>query len=103
MNEMSKTEITDKKKRYAAGVLKYAQMGYWMGITPPRTPTFWRCSASPRRRAWTRSRRRQQWRAKARPRPNRTIARRAARGRGLATEKGPRRMARPFVLTSRRD
>ena len=35
MNEMSKTEITDKKKRYAAGVLKYAQMGYWDGDYTP--------------------------------------------------------------------
>ena len=23
------TQITDKKKRYSAGVLKYRQMGYW--------------------------------------------------------------------------
>src|SRR5690554_6551228 len=36
MNEMSKTEITDKKKRYAAGVLKYAQMGYWDGDYEPK-------------------------------------------------------------------
>ena len=36
MNEMSKTEITDKKKRYAAGVLKYAQMGYWDGDYVPK-------------------------------------------------------------------
>ena len=36
MNEMSKTEITDKKKRYAAGVLKYAQMGYWDGDYTPK-------------------------------------------------------------------
>ncbi|WP_420818628.1 form I ribulose bisphosphate carboxylase large subunit [Paracoccus salipaludis] len=33
---MSKTEITDKKKRYAAGVLKYAQMGYWDGDYTPK-------------------------------------------------------------------
>ncbi len=36
MNEMSKTEIKDKKKRYAAGVLKYAQMGYWDGDYEPK-------------------------------------------------------------------
>lgn len=36
MNEMSKTEITDKKKRYQAGVLKYAQMGYWDGDYSPK-------------------------------------------------------------------
>lgn len=36
MNEMSKTEITDKKKRYQAGVLKYAQMGYWDGDYVPK-------------------------------------------------------------------
>ncbi|MFC0339760.1 form I ribulose bisphosphate carboxylase large subunit [Paracoccus niistensis] len=33
---MSKTEITDKKKRYQAGVLKYAQMGYWDGDYEPK-------------------------------------------------------------------
>ncbi len=36
MNEMSKTEIRDTKKRYAAGVLKYAQMGYWDGDYQPK-------------------------------------------------------------------
>ena len=36
MKEVSKTEITDKKKRYAAGVLKYAQMGYWDGDYTPK-------------------------------------------------------------------
>ncbi|MCA0043656.1 form I ribulose bisphosphate carboxylase large subunit [Celeribacter litoreus] len=37
MNDMSKsTEITDKKKRYSAGVLKYAQMGYWDGDYVPK-------------------------------------------------------------------
>ena len=36
MNEMSKTQITDAKKRYAAGVLKYAQMGYWDGDYQPK-------------------------------------------------------------------
>ena len=34
--DMTKTEITDKKKRYAAGVLKYAQMGYWDGNYQPK-------------------------------------------------------------------
>ena len=30
MGNMSEaTQITDAKKRYSAGVLKYAQMGYW--------------------------------------------------------------------------
>ncbi|WP_312530507.1 form I ribulose bisphosphate carboxylase large subunit [Paracoccus sp. (in: a-proteobacteria)] len=36
MNEMSNTEIRDTKKRYAAGVLKYAQMGYWDGDYQPK-------------------------------------------------------------------
>ena len=27
---MGDTQITDAKKRYSAGVLKYRQMGYWM-------------------------------------------------------------------------
>ena len=34
--DMDKTQITDKKKRYAAGVLKYAQMGYWDGDYEPQ-------------------------------------------------------------------
>ena len=37
MNDMSgPTEIKDQKKRYAAGVLKYAQMGYWDGDYEPK-------------------------------------------------------------------
>ena len=35
MNEHA-TEIKDKKKRYAPGVLKYAQMGYWDGDYEPK-------------------------------------------------------------------
>lgn len=31
-----KTAITDKKERYRAGVLKYAQMGYWDGDYEPK-------------------------------------------------------------------
>ena len=34
MNEP--TQITDATKRYAAGVLKYAQMGYWDGDYVPK-------------------------------------------------------------------
>ena len=34
MNEPA--QITDTKKRYAAGVLKYAQMGYWNGDYEPK-------------------------------------------------------------------
>ena len=30
------TEITDAKKRYSAGVLKYRQMGYWMPDYVPK-------------------------------------------------------------------
>jgi ribulose-bisphosphate carboxylase large chain len=30
------TEITDAKKRYSAGVLKYKQMGYWMPDYVPK-------------------------------------------------------------------
>jgi ribulose-bisphosphate carboxylase large chain len=34
------TQITDAKKRYSAGVLKYKQMGYWMpDYTPSDTDT----------------------------------------------------------------
>ena len=34
------TQITDAKKRYSAGVLKYKQMGYWMpDYTPVDTDT----------------------------------------------------------------
>ena len=29
-------QITDAKKRYSAGVLKYAQMGYWDGDYVPK-------------------------------------------------------------------
>ena len=29
-------QITDKKKRYSAGVLKYRQMGYWDGDYVPK-------------------------------------------------------------------
>ena len=36
MDDVKTTEITDKKKRYAAGVLKYAQMGYWDGDYVPK-------------------------------------------------------------------
>ena len=37
MNDMSTPqEIKDKKKRYSAGVLKYAQMGYWDGDYEPK-------------------------------------------------------------------
>ena len=34
MNEPQ--QITDSKKRYSAGVLKYAQMGYWDGDYVPK-------------------------------------------------------------------
>jgi ribulose-bisphosphate carboxylase large chain len=37
MNTDAKTEIKGKE-RYSAGVLKYAQMGYWEPTTSPRTP-----------------------------------------------------------------
>ncbi|MEZ5729965.1 MAG: form I ribulose bisphosphate carboxylase large subunit [Burkholderiaceae bacterium] len=47
--------ITDTKKRYSAGVLKYAQMGYWQPDYQPRKPTCWRCSGSRHRKAWTRT------------------------------------------------
>ena len=36
MHEMARSEITDEKQRYAAGVLEYAQMGYWDGDYQPR-------------------------------------------------------------------
>ena len=34
MNEVK--QITDGKQRYAAGVMKYAQMGYWDGDYEPK-------------------------------------------------------------------
>lgn len=39
MNATTKQEtaqITDAKKRYSAGVLKYKQMGYWMPDYQPK-------------------------------------------------------------------
>ncbi|MEO8656369.1 MAG: ribulose-bisphosphate carboxylase large subunit, partial [Ramlibacter sp.] len=33
---MGDTQITDAKKRYSAGVLKYRQMGYWMPDYEPK-------------------------------------------------------------------
>ncbi|QYK40706.1 MAG: form I ribulose bisphosphate carboxylase large subunit [Paracoccaceae bacterium] len=36
MADGTKTEIKDKKDRYRAGVLKYAQMGYWDGDYEPK-------------------------------------------------------------------
>ena len=33
---MGDTQITDAKKRYSAGVLKYRQMGYWMPDYQPK-------------------------------------------------------------------
>ena len=35
-NMKEATQITDAKKRYSAGVLKYAQMGYWDGDYEPK-------------------------------------------------------------------
>jgi hypothetical protein len=57
------TQITDAKKRYSAGVLKYRQMGYW-------EPEYQRsaCSASRRRKASTRSRPAPRWPANRAPR-----------------------------------
>ena len=36
MNSDDAVRIMDSKKRYAAGVLKYAQMGYWDADYVPR-------------------------------------------------------------------
>src|SRR6202166_628119 len=36
MGAMENIEITDSKRRYAAGVLKYAQMGYWDADYEPK-------------------------------------------------------------------
>ena len=33
---MGDNQITDAKKRYSAGVLKYRQMGYWMPDYVPK-------------------------------------------------------------------
>src|SRR2546423_3955988 len=35
-NMTEAVQITDAKKRYSAGVLKYAQMGYWDGDYQPK-------------------------------------------------------------------
>jgi hypothetical protein len=63
--------ITDAKKRYSAGVLKYRQMGYWDGDYVPKDTDTCACSASRRRTAWTRSRPLRPWPAKAAPPPGR--------------------------------
>jgi hypothetical protein len=68
MNTDAKTEIKGKE-RYKAGVLKYAQMGYWDGDYEPKDTDLIACSGSPRRRASIRSRQRRRWPAKARRRP----------------------------------
>lgn len=63
--------ITDTRKRYAAGVLKYRQMGYWDGdYTPKDTDVICLFRITPRR-ASIRSRRPPQWPANRRPRPGR--------------------------------
>jgi len=36
VNTTESTQITDAKKRYAAGVLKYKQMGYWQPDYEPK-------------------------------------------------------------------
>jgi hypothetical protein len=63
--------ITDAKKRYSAGVLKYRQMGYWDADYVPKDTDTCACSASRRRRAWTRSRPPPPWPARAAPPPGR--------------------------------
>jgi ribulose-bisphosphate carboxylase large chain len=35
MSDTDAVQVTDQKKRYSAGVLKYAQMGYWDGDYEP--------------------------------------------------------------------
>ena len=55
MNDFSKAAVEpvrnphDPRSRYAAGVMKYRQMGYWHPTTCRRTPTSSRSSASRRR------------------------------------------------------
>jgi hypothetical protein len=68
MNTDAKTEIKGKE-RYKAGVLKYAQMGYWDGDYEPKDTDLIACSGSRRRRASIRSRPPPPWPAKARRRP----------------------------------
>ncbi|MEY9784922.1 hypothetical protein ABIA23_006389 [Sinorhizobium fredii] len=71
MNADAKTEIKGKE-RYKAGVLKYAQMGYWNGdYESRRTPTSSRCSGLRHRRGSTRSRRPLPLPVKARQPPGR--------------------------------
>src|SRR5205814_7326871 len=36
MGAVENMQITDAKRRYSAGVLKYAQMGYWDGDYQPK-------------------------------------------------------------------
>src|SRR5213083_1293365 len=36
MGAVENIQITDAKRRYSAGVLKYAQMGYWDGDYQPK-------------------------------------------------------------------
>ncbi len=67
----SLTKVCDAKRRYNAGVLKYAQMGYWDADYEPKDTDVLACSASRRRRASTRSRRPPPWPANPAPRPGR--------------------------------
>ena len=64
-------EITDTKKRYSAGVLKYRQMGYWQPDYQPRdTDTICLFRITPQE-GWTRSRPARRWPARAARPPGR--------------------------------
>ena len=61
--------ITDKKKRYSAGVLKYRQMGYWDAeYVPKETDTICLFRITPQEGV-DRSRPPRQWPASRAPRP----------------------------------
>jgi hypothetical protein len=68
MNTDAKTEIKGKE-RYKAGVLKYAQMGYWDSDYEPKDTDLIALFRITRRRASIRSRQRRRWPAKVRRRP----------------------------------
>jgi hypothetical protein len=64
-------QITDATKRYAAGVLKYAQMGYWDGDYVPKDTDVIALFRITPQTAWTRSRPLRRWPASPPPPPGR--------------------------------
>ena len=53
MNAPNDRAVLEPRPRYAAGVLKYKEMGYWQGDYEPKATDVIACSASRRRKAST--------------------------------------------------